>query len=142
VKIEIFNLTRDKYLPKKKLANTVKHILTSERKRFDVNLILTGTAKIQNLNRTFRGQDKPTDVISFAPEESEDPPPFKPIGEIYICLPIAKRQARKAGHSLTHELMFLTTHGALHLCGHTHENDKKYTNMMNRSYKYLERLRY
>jgi probable rRNA maturation factor len=142
VKIEIFNMTRDKYLPKKKLANVVKYILASERKKFDVNVILTGTGKIRNLNRTYRGQDKPTDVISFMPEESEDPPPFKPIGEIYICLPIAKKQALKAGHSLAHELMFLTTHGTLHLCGYTHENDKKYNNMMNRTSKYLERLGY
>lgn len=142
MKIEIFNLTRDKYLPKKKLARTAKYILASERKQFDVNLILTGTAKIQTLNRTYRGQDKPTDVISFAPEESEDPPPFQPIGEIYICLPIAKKQARKAGHSLSHELMFLTAHGALHLCGYTHETDKKYDTMMSRTYKYLKGLGY
>ena len=142
MKIEIFNMTRDKYLPKKKLANTVKHILAFERKKFDVNVILTGTGKIRSLNRTYRGQDKPTDVISFAPEESEDPPPFRPIGEIYICLPTAKKQARKAGHSLLHELIFLTAHGALHLCGLTHETDKKYSRMMNMTHKYLGRLGY
>jgi probable rRNA maturation factor len=138
VTIEVFNITKSKYLPKKKLAETVKHVLVSEKKIFDVNVILTGKSKIQTINRRFRGQDKPTDVISFPPEESEEPPPFKPLGEIYICVPVAIKQARQTGHSLLHELRFLVIHGALHLCGDTHETDAKYNLMMSKTEKYLK----
>ncbi len=140
MKIEVFNTTREKYLPKKKLAKTVHYILDSERKSFDVNIILTGTQKIQNLNRDFRGKDTPTDVLSFVPEESEEPPPFRAIGEIYISVPVARKQAHRAGHSLQSELLFLAAHGALHLCGHTHETDSKYQRMMQKTQRYLERL--
>jgi probable rRNA maturation factor len=140
VKIEVFNTTREKYLPKKKLAKAVRYILVSEGKNFDANIILTGTQKIEKLNRDFRGKDMPTDVLSFVPEESEEPPPFRAIGEIYICLPVARRQAKKAGHSFQSELLFLAAHGALHLCGHTHETDSKYKRMMKRTRIYLERL--
>lgn len=139
MKIEVFNTTRKKRLPKKKLAKTVHFILDSERKSFEVNIILTGTQKIKNLNRDFRGKDTPTDVLSFVPEESEEPPPFRAIGEIYICLPVARRQACKAGHSLQSELLFLAAHGALHLCGYTHETDRKYERMMTKTRGYLER---
>lgn len=142
MKILVFNTVRKKYLPKKRLANTIKYVLVSEGKRFDVNLILSGTRKIRNLNRVYRGTDKPTDVISFSPEESEEPPPFRPIGEIYICIPQAKKQAEQEGHSLSRELQFLTIHGALHLCGYTHETDKKYRLMMNKTAHYLGKLRY
>lgn len=137
--VEVFNTTRRKYLPQKSLAKTVKYILVSEDKGFDVNVILTGSNKIRALNRKFRGKDKPTDVLSFVPEDSDEPPPFKPVGEIYISLPDALRQAKKAGHSLRKELLFLAAHGALHLCGYTHETDPKYKKMMDKTENYLER---
>lgn len=140
--VQIFNTTREKRLPQKKLARLVKYILVSENKNFDVNVILTGSSKIQSLNKAYRNQDKPTDVLSFVPEDSDEPPPFKPVGEIYISIPVARRQARRAGHSLTHELLFLASHGSLHLCGYTHETDAKYRAMMAASESALERLGY
>ena len=140
--IQVFNTTREKYLPQKKLARLVKYILVSENKKFEVNVILTGSRKIQSLNKTYRGQDKPTDVLSFVPEENEEPPPFKPLGEIYVSVPVARRQAKQAGHSLTRELLFLTSHGCLHLCGYTHETDAKYSAMMTASEKALKRSGY
>jgi probable rRNA maturation factor len=139
VKVELFNTTRRKYLPKKILAKTVNYILVSEDRDFDVNVVLTDSKKIRALNREFRGKDSSTDVLSFLPEESDEPPPFKPIGEIYISVPDAVRQAKESGHSLRRELLFLTAHGALHLCGYTHETDARYRKMMDKTEIYLER---
>ncbi|HDS01949.1 MAG TPA: rRNA maturation RNase YbeY [candidate division Zixibacteria bacterium] len=139
MKVEVFNNTGQKYLPKKILAKTVNYILVSEDGDFDVNVVLTDSGKIRALNRKFRGKDSSTDVLSFAPEESDEPPPFKPIGEIYISVPDAVRQAKEAGHSLRRELLFLAAHGTLHLCGYTHETDTKYRKMMDRTEMYLER---
>lgn len=80
-----------------------------------VNLVLTGGAGIKALNRRFLGKNGMTDVIAFNFPPSQVP--GSDWGEIYICLPVAARQARAMGHSLLTELLVLTAHGALHLSG-------------------------
>lgn len=80
-----------------------------------VNLVLTGGPGIKALNRRFLGKDRLTDVIAFNFPPS--PVPGADWGEIYICLPVAGRQARAMGHSLQTELLVLAAHGALHLSG-------------------------
>jgi len=85
----------------------------------EINIVLVSDAEIKRLNKTFLSHSGSTDVIAFnhpipaftAPGEA---PPF---GDIYICLPQARRQAKKMGHTLWTELLILTTHGALHLSG-------------------------
>lgn len=138
--VEIFNTTRKKYLPKKKLAKLVESVLVTEGKEFAVNLVFIGPQKMQALNRTYRGQDKTTDVLSFSADEPDEPPSFQPVGEIYICLQTAQKQAREFKHSLTHELLFLTAHGALHLCGYTHDSDQDYDLMSSKTREYISRL--
>lgn len=80
-----------------------------------VNLIFTGGPGIKALNRRFLGKDRLTDVIAFNFPPS--PVPGADWGEIYVCLPVAGKQARAMGHSLLTELLVLATHGALHLAG-------------------------
>lgn len=80
-----------------------------------VNLVFTGAATIKRLNRSFLGKDRLTDVIAFNLPPA--PVPGAPWGEIYVCVPVAARQARAMGHSLLTELLVLTVHGALHLAG-------------------------
>ena len=80
-----------------------------------VNLVLTGGPGIRALNRRFLGKNRLTDVIAFNFPPS--PVPGADWGEIYICLPVAARQARAMGHSLMTELLVLAGHGALHLSG-------------------------
>ena len=79
---------------------------------------------IRKYNREYRNIDRVTDVISFAMEDS-----FnyvynneREIGDIFICYQKAEVQARKYGHSLKRELVFLFTHGLLHLLGYDHMN--------------------
>jgi probable rRNA maturation factor len=140
VTVEIFNTTRKKYLPKKKLAKLVESVLVTEGREFAVNLVFIGPQRMQALNRTYRGQDKSTDVLSFAADDPDEPPSFRPVGEIYICLQTAQKQAHKYNHSLTHEFLFLAAHGALHLCGYTHDSDQDYDFMMTKTREYIRRL--
>ena len=72
-------------------------------------------AEIRELNKTHRNMDKPTDVLSFPLGESTF------LGDIVICLPIAKQQSEQFGHSLEREIAFLTLHGLLHLLDYTHD---------------------
>ncbi len=95
-----------------------------------LTLVITGDEVVQELNRTFRGVDAPTDVLSF-PGQGEGggglalPPELASelahyLGDIVIALPYAARQAAHYQTSLGSELRLLTVHGTLHLLGHDH----------------------
>ena len=80
---------------------------------------------LQNMNRTHRGFDEPTDVLSFAAEEGTRfpmlPSGTRELGDIVISVETAARQAVAAGRTLVLELRHLALHGLLHLLGHNHE---------------------
>ena len=89
--------------------------------RGEVSLLLTSNRQMRQLNRCFRGKDKPTDVISFpAPEAVSD----KIAGDLAISVDIAAANAKSLGHSAEEELRVLILHGLLHLAGYDHEKDK------------------
>jgi rRNA maturation RNase YbeY len=80
---------------------------------------LVNVATMKKLNSQFRGKPYATDVLSFSP-----PAPFAQVGilgELVICFPVLKAQAREQGHSEAFELDVLLTHGVLHLLGFDHE---------------------
>jgi probable rRNA maturation factor len=72
---------------------------------------------MRNLNRQYRGQDYSTDVLSFAGGSRGF------LGDIVIAAGVARRQARRFGHSGLTELRILALHGLLHLLGYDHEVD-------------------
>lgn len=91
----------------------------------EVSVTLTDDAHIHELNRTYRGIDRATDVLSFALTESEEPeilgaPSGEVLGDIIISVERAREQAMAYGHSYLRELSFLTVHGMLHLLGYDH----------------------
>ena len=82
-------------------------------------LALVGDSRIRELNRDYRGHDKPTDVLSFhGVGENADY-----LGDIVISVETADRQARRRRSNLKRELKVLTLHGFLHLLGYDHESD-------------------
>lgn len=85
-----------------------------------VTVLITSNAKIRRLNSRFRGQDSPTDVLSFP---AGAPAPGLS-GDIAVSLDMAARNARELGHSLAEETRILILHGILHLAGYDHENDR------------------
>ena len=76
----------------------------------EVTIALVTDARIRALNRTFRGKDAVTDVLSFEP------------ADVAIATGVARRQAREAGHSYSEELKILALHGLLHLIGYDHHH--------------------
>lgn len=93
----------------------------------EISLVICGEKKIKNLNRLYRKKDKTTDVLSFGDQKSDfiaAPDGTLQLGEIFICYPVAERQAQKAGHSLEKEMAILLVHGILHLAGYNHERSK------------------
>lgn len=85
---------------------------------------------IRQLNRTYRGQDRATDVLSFPASDGQDQA-FSDhasesadfLGDMVIAIDTAGRQADEAGHALVREISELVIHGTLHLCGYDHETD-------------------
>ena len=81
---------------------------------------------IHVINRDYRGIDRPTDVITFAARDDltgmETPEELLDLGDIFINIDYAKRQAAQYGHSYEREVCFLFTHGLLHCLGYDHMN--------------------
>ncbi|MCA9935111.1 MAG: rRNA maturation RNase YbeY [Ardenticatenaceae bacterium] len=85
-----------------------------------ITCLLTDDTAVQELNRSFRHEDKPTDVLSFPAGETMPGMEAVYLGDIAISVPYAERQAAQAGHALVEELQLLVIHGVLHLLGHDH----------------------
>ena len=99
-------------------------------KNAEVSITLTNDAQIHEINKNYRHVDKPTDVISFALQESVEPlitdgPAINMLGDIIISVERARIQASDYGHSLRRELVFLTVHGMLHLLGYDHQEENE-----------------
>ncbi len=88
----------------------------------EFNVIIIDNEEIHKINKTYRGIDRPTDVISFALEDDDTfiKTDRRILGDIYISIDKAKEQAEEYGHKLLRELCFLTIHGILHLLGYDH----------------------
>jgi probable rRNA maturation factor len=97
----------------------------------EMSVTLMDNEHIHQINKKYRGVDKPTDVISFAIEESGDEDPIiipdaadfeepKNLGDIMVSVDKVKEQAAYLQHSEERELGFLVLHGFLHLNGYDH----------------------
>jgi len=121
----------------------------------EVDLTFVNNERIHELNREFRGIDRPTDVLSFAMndtvedeleiiyeveegEESEEIP--NTLGDIIISVTRAQEQAIEYGHSLERELGFLFVHGFLHLLGYDHQDEASEAEMMSKQENVLSQV--
>ena len=121
-----------------------------------LTLLITDDAGIQEMNKQYRQQDKPTDVLSFplldkplaqAPADqlwssqkeggTESPPAFVTppdvvmnLGDVVMSWPTILRQAKEAGHSPAYELLYLLSHGVLHLVGYDDQTEAGYQAMI------------
>lgn len=106
------------------------------------SIIFVTLEEIHELNREYRKIDRPTDVISFALEDSADfeVTGLRVLGDIYICIDRMKEQALEYGHSQMRELSFLTCHGLLHLLGYDHMKPDEEKVMFGKQDKILDEL--
>ncbi len=100
-------------------------------RRADISVLLTDDTAIQEMNRAYRGYDKPTDVLSFALMETIEGAPSAPLepgmarmlGDVVISVETAVRQAERHQIELSAELALLAVHGTLHLLGYEDETE-------------------
>lgn len=96
----------------------------------DVALLFACDDRVQELNRSFRGYNKPTNVLSFpAGEGFPADLPSRPLGDIILAYETTAREAAEAGCSLEAHTAHLVVHGFLHLLGYDHQDDSQATEM-------------
>ncbi len=134
-----------------------------------LTLLITDDAGIREMNTQYRQQDKPTDVLSFPlleqplvdapadqlwtiPDEDSQPaqetPPFVTppdmitnLGDIVMSWPTLVRQAKDANHSALYELLYLFSHGVLHLVGYDDHTEAGYQAMVSIQEAVLRKMR-
>lgn len=125
----------------------------------EISLTVTDNEHIHEMNKQFRGVDRPTDVLSFPmqnfpspadfsflEDESEESDFFDPetgelqLGDIVISADKVIEQAEEYGHSVTREFAFLVTHSVLHLTGFDHMTEEEAAQMEARQRKILDGL--
>ncbi len=113
--LEVINLTSykiDKKFLEKVAQGTLK--IADNKKIKEVSLVLVSENKIREINKKYRRQNKPTDVLSF--EE---------LNEIFICPSMVKKKAPRRRGSFKGELTRVFVHGILHLAGYDHEKSER-----------------
>lgn len=85
----------------------------------EVNVIFVGEREILRVNKQYLGHHYITDVISFNNARPPVVPPgeFWGFGDIFVCYPVARKNAQKFNHTILQEMLMYVTHGALHLSG-------------------------
>ncbi|MDD9932272.1 MAG: rRNA maturation RNase YbeY [Myxococcales bacterium] len=97
----------------------------------ELSVLLCDDAVIQELNRDYRGKDRPTDVLAFAMGEGVAvASPEQVLGDVVISIPTATRQAEQRGHEPLDEITLLLAHGLLHLLGFDHATREEERRML------------
>ena len=92
------------------------HRLEKDSGRSSFTILLADDAKLQSLNREFRGKNKPTNVLSF---RARGPGPY--LGDIAVAFGVTSREAQETGKAFAAHAAHLVVHGVLHLLGYDHE---------------------
>jgi probable rRNA maturation factor len=99
------------------IERAVRHALASEGSSGgEISVALLNDDAIRRLNREHLDHDRPTDVLAFALHDAGEPP----LGDVYLGVPQARRQAADAGVDEAEELVRLAVHGTLHVLGWEH----------------------
>ena len=123
--VEIFNETEQDLKDLEILKPLLEYARVKENledTELEFSVIIVDNKRIHEINKEYRGIDRPTDVISFALEDNEEIEfdHYRVLGDIYISIDKVREQASEYGHSEKRELAFLTVHGFLHLLGYDH----------------------
>ena len=115
MKINIHNQTDENI---KENIRTLKKIFKKVKEPLSMEIVFVTEKEIAKMNLNFRQIDRPTDVLSFVNDDEN----IKSLGDIFISLDQARKQALEYEHSYEREVGFLAVHGYLHLKGYDHHS--------------------
>ncbi len=111
------NVPRGHDLPEALLEGAARTTLAAEGiDRGELSVTFLPDDSIREMNRRWLGRDRPTDVLAFALHDPSDPP----LGDVYVGMEQAERQAQELGAPFDEELARLVIHGTLHVLGYNH----------------------
>ena len=116
MRISLHNQTEENI---SEIKDLLKSIFKNVKEKKNMQVIFVTQDAIHELNKTYRQMDKPTDVLSFINDDVED----NSLGDVFISIEQAKKQAVDYGHSFEREIGFLAVHGYLHLKGFDHHTE-------------------
>lgn len=116
-----------------------------ENKKLYVNVVLTDSKNIKNINKEHRGIDKETDVLSFPMYEKNELENIHLenediLGDMVISIEKVQEQAQEYGHSFERELAYMIVHSFYHLLGYDHMNETDKKEMRQKEEFILEKL--
>lgn len=130
--IEINNQTKDK-ISKKLIINTAENFFRYFKiKNKEISIAFVTDSKIKKLNKKYRKKDQITDVLAFPGENDY-------LGEVIIDYSQIKRQAKIFSKNVKDELLFILTHGLLHLLGYKDDCQKDKEIMEKLGHKFIQK---
>lgn len=139
-KITIQNASKIRLLANnKQFKKWAGQVLSGHKKKLEIVIRFVGIKEITKLNKKYRKKNKPTNIISF---------PFEPpakiktnlLGDLVICAPLIKKEAKMQHKTITAHLAHLVIHGVLHLLGYDHKTEKEAKMMESLEIKHLKKL--
>lgn len=114
-----------------------------EGRLLEASIVLANDDLVQVLNRTYRNKDKPTNVLTFASMDSDDPVPDEghyPLGDVILSYQTIDREAREQGKFFKDHFVHMVVHGTLHLLGYDHETEDEANIMESLEIRILEKM--
>ncbi|MGH7584758.1 MAG: rRNA maturation RNase YbeY [Gemmatimonadales bacterium] len=129
---------RPRAVPDALVRRAALAVLQGERREARLSITFLGRDAMRRLNREYKGEDRPTDVISFGLET----PGLGLVGDVYVCPWVAEREARSRGVRPREEIVRLVVHGTLHVLGWDHPDGggRVRSAMWRRQERYVGRL--
>ena len=128
--VEIICRVAGKKISLPKVKRNARKILALVKERdAELSLAFVANREIERLNRKYRNQPNPTDVLSF-PADGILEGKQRLLGDVVISVDRAEEQAKAGGWTLNEEIDRLLIHGILHLLGYDHERSKKQAQVM------------
>lgn len=114
-------------LPRAEILRRIKAMIELlQLQKFEVSFVLTDDERVHQLNKVYRGKDRPTDVLAFAMQEGEfGALAGDVLGDVIVSVPTATKQAISRSAPVLDEVTMLLAHGLLHLLGWDHDTPAK-----------------
>ncbi|MCG8037742.1 MAG: rRNA maturation RNase YbeY [Candidatus Thiodiazotropha taylori] len=123
------------------LAAWAEAALVESDEQVEMVIRIVDAPESQQLNRDYRGKDKPTNVLSF-PFESPPEVPLPLLGDLVICAPVVSTEARQQNKTLQAHWAHMVVHGTLHLQGYDHQDDQQAQLMEDKERQILQALNF
>ena len=126
LKVDLARGTRAWTPPRTHLSRWAAAALGRRGEGREIAVRVVGAVESRELNRTWRGKDKPTNVLSFpAPAVPAEPAVRRPLGDLVICAQVVRDEAARDGKPLQAHWAHMVVHGTLHLAGYDHEQGRR-----------------